>query len=137
MHHTKEKGDYGVLKVQCEYSKNGYIVMNPMTEHSPFDFVAYKNGIFQRVQVKYRTMVNGKITLPFRTSWNDRNGSHSRYYNFNEVDVFAIYCPNTDKCYFLKSEDVKGKKCIDLRILPAKNHQKENIIMAENYVNIP
>lgn len=137
MHHTKDKGDYGLLKVQCEYSKNGYIIMNPMTEHSPFDFVAYKDGQFQRVQVKYRTMTNGSIVLPFKTSWNDKNGTHIKFYDLNEIDVFAIYCPDNDKCYFLKSDDMMDKKCITLRILPSKNHQIENIIMAENYLNIP
>ena len=133
MHHTKDKGDLGLLKVQCKICELGHIILNPMTEHSPFDFVSYKDGKFYRIQVKYRAMKNGCVQVPFRTSWNDRNGTHSRYYNLNDIDIFAVYCPNTDKCYFIHTNEYKNNKCISLRITPAKNNQKTNVLFAKEF----
>ena len=43
MHHTKQKGDLGVLKAQLDLFEQGFILLNPMTEHAPFDLVAYKD----------------------------------------------------------------------------------------------
>lgn len=133
MHHTKDKGDLGLLKVQCKICELGHIILNPMTEHSPFDFVSYKDGKFYRIQVKYRSMKNGCVQVPFRTSWNDRNGTHSRYYNLNDIDIFAVYCPNTDKCYFIHTNEYKNNKYISLRITPAKNNQKTNVLFAKEF----
>ena len=44
MHHTKEKGDLGVLKAQLDMFEQGFVILNPVTEHAPFDLVAYKDG---------------------------------------------------------------------------------------------
>ncbi len=52
-HHTKNKGDLGVLKAQVDLCSKGYLILTPLSEHSPFDIVAYKNGEFIRIQVKY------------------------------------------------------------------------------------
>ena len=54
IHHTKNKGDLGVLKAQLDLYEKGYLTLIPNTEHSAFDLVAYKDGTFKRVQVKYR-----------------------------------------------------------------------------------
>jgi len=53
-HHTKDKGDLGVLKAQIDLFEQGFTIFVPLTEHCPFDLVAYKDGEFRRVQVKYR-----------------------------------------------------------------------------------
>ncbi len=39
-HHTKDKGDIGVLKAQADLYQKGWITLNPATEHAPFDLVA-------------------------------------------------------------------------------------------------
>ena len=36
-HHTKNKGDLGVLKAQVDLYQKGYLILLPHTEHSPFD----------------------------------------------------------------------------------------------------
>jgi hypothetical protein len=76
-HHTKVKGDLGVLKAQADLCEQGFVILVPMTEHAPFDLVAYKDGVFKRVQVKCRTIdKTGAICVHFRSSWADRNGTH-------------------------------------------------------------
>ena len=77
-HHTKSKGDLGVLKAQVTLFEQGYLSLLPQTEHSEFDLVAYKEGIFKRVQVKYRSVDKkfGTISLHFSSVWSDKNGNH-------------------------------------------------------------
>ena len=134
-HHTKNKGDLGVLKAQLDLYEKGYLILTPHTEHSAFDLVAYKDGNFLRVQVKYRTSRDGKIEVPFRTCWTDKNGTHTQDYDKNEIDVMCIYCPDTDKCYYINPNEC-GKVFV-LRLFPPKNNQKTGVNLAENYLSIP
>lgn len=61
-HHTKTKGDLGVLKAQVDLCEKGYMILYPHTEHAPFDLVIYKDNQFKRVQVKYRELSSkGKL----------------------------------------------------------------------------
>ncbi len=98
-HHTKDKGDLGVAKAQVDLVQRGYLVLLPFSEHAPFDLVAYRDHEFMRIQVKYRSAAKGVLTIAFRTSWADRNGSHERAIDKEEVDLFCVYCPETDECY--------------------------------------
>ena len=101
-HHTKSKGDLGVLKAQVDLLEQGYAVLLPLTEHCPFDLVAYKDGEFRRVQVKYRSVSRfGTIDVKFSTCRADRNGTHTVSIDKREVDVYCIYCPDTENCYYL------------------------------------
>ena len=137
MHHTKDKGDLGVLKGCSRLSELGYSILMPISEHLPFDIVAYKDRKFLRVQVKYRHKNKGTVDVTLRTSWADKNGNHSRYYNLDDMDVFGIYCPDNDECYFVPTHILKGlKNSLKLRIEEAKNHAEKNIHHAEEFLTI-
>ena len=93
-HHTKDKGDLGVAKTLLDLTEKGYVVFTPLiTEHLPFDLVAYDFINFYKIQVKYRE--NGVISDS--TSWNDINGNHKKFYKKNDFDlyktagIFTIY----------------------------------------------
>ena len=135
IHHTKNKGDLGVLKAQLDLYEKGYLILNPQTEHSPFDLVAYKDKKFLRIQVKYRKAKNNRIEINFRTSWADKNGTHTIDYDKTEIDLMCIYCPDTDKCYYINP--LICNKTFTIRLLPTKNNQHEGINMADNYLEIP
>jgi hypothetical protein len=126
-HHTKEKGDLGVLKAQADLASQGFIILHPLTEHAPFDLVVYKNARFQRVQVRYCTATaEGVLTVWMRTIWSDRHGTHQRRMNKSEVDLVCVYCPTTDKCYYFDPRQIseslgqrKGVKyAADFRLVP-------------------
>ncbi len=71
-HHTKDKGDLGVFKAQADLAAQGFMVLLPLTEHAPFDLVIYKDRVFRRVQVRYRTCKpNGCFDVRLRSVWND------------------------------------------------------------------
>jgi hypothetical protein len=135
IHHAKNKGDLGVAKAHCDLVEKGYIVLFPTTEHAPFDLVAYDGIKFIRIQVKYRRAVNGSVQIRLENWWADRSGSHGKPIDKSEVDVFCVYCPDTDKCYYFNPEKVKTY--FSLRIAAPKNNQSKNINFAEDFAGVP
>jgi len=134
-HHTKDKGDLAVAKVQADLVERGATVLQPFTEHAPFDLVAYQDEAFYRVQVKFRTMKLGSVYVPFKTSWADRHGVHTRPMPMNEVDVVAIYCPDTRQTYYIDPRTFRGSATI--RIEPSKNGQAQRVVRAADCLVFP
>ena len=135
-HHTKDKGDLGVLKAQIDLFEQGFTIFVPLTEHCPFDLVAYKDGEFRRVQVKYRSVDQfGKVDVKFSTSWNDRHGTHISPIDKNEVDIYCVYCPESDECYYLRPE--KFGSNVSLRVRAPKNGQLKKVNFAADYRRVP
>ncbi|MCX2714929.1 group I intron-associated PD-(D/E)XK endonuclease [Mycolicibacterium sp. J2] len=134
-HHTKDKGDLGVAKAYADLVAKGFDVLFPTTEHAPFDLVAYADGIFHRVQVKYRAMKAGVVAVKLTSNWSDRHGVHSSPIDKNAVDVLCIYCPDTDECYYIRLADHNAS--VALRITPAKNGQQKRILDAAAFREVP
>jgi len=135
-HHTKDKGDLGVLKAQIDLFEQGFTIFVPLTEHCPFDLVAYKDGDFRRVQVKYRALDQfGKVDVKFSTCWTDRHGTHTSPVDKGEVDVYCIYCPDTDECYYLRPHDFGSN--VSLRVRTPKNGQTKRVNFAADFRRAP
>ena len=135
-HHTKQKGDLGVLKAQVDLFEQGFSVLVPMTEHAPFDLVAYKEGKFRRVQVKYRKLdKHGKMDIKFSTCWTDKSGTHTVPIDKSEVDLYCVYCPDTDECYYLNPK-AHGSNAT-LRVEAPKNGQAKKILFAKDCRRVP
>jgi len=136
MHHTKEKGDLGVLKAQLDLFEQGYLILNPVTEHAPFDLVAYKDGRFKRIQVKYKSVdKTGSITVHFRSCWADKNGTHMRQIDKDSLDIYCVYCPDTDECYYLNPKIYN--RSVTLRVKAPRNNQAKNVKLAADYRRAP
>lgn len=133
-HHTKDKGDLGVAKVYADLVARGLIVLMPMTEHGPFDLVAY-DGTFHRIQVKYRSARRGAIEVQFRSMWADRHGTHISPVDKDQVDILAIYCPETEDCYYLRPADYASS--ITLRVRAAANGQVSGVRSASLFQAFP
>ena len=110
--------------------------MSPLTEHAPFDLVTYKDGKYRRIQVKYRKLdATGKLEIKFSTCWTDKNGTHTVPIDKGEVDVFCLYCPDTDECYYLAPK--KFGSYASLRVKTPKNSQMKNVRFASDYRRVP
>jgi hypothetical protein len=134
-HHTKDKGDLGVAKAHADLVSQGFIVLFPATEHAEFDLVAYKGSAFHRVQVKYRAIHRGALTVQFRSVWADRNGTHSKPSDKARTDVLCLYCPETDRCYYVRPAD--HDRSVTLRVMPTRNGQVRNVLPAESFRTFP
>jgi hypothetical protein len=134
-HHTKNKGDLGILYAQLDLAKKGYGVLAPLTEHGAFDLVAYKDHTFYRVQVKYRKAVRGSVYVRFSTVWADRHGIHSVPINKDAIDLICVYCPDTDCCYYV--DPFAHRRGVMLRIAAPRNSQAKRIVWAKDLTELP
>ena len=135
-HHTKNKGDLGVLKVKVDLHQQGFILLNPETEHAPFDLVIYKEGTFKSVQVKYRSLnKRGAIEIAFRSCYCDSNGLVTKPVFKDYIDIYAVYCPDSDECYYFDPQ-LFGSS-ISIRVKASKNKQQNGINRAEDFRSVP
>jgi hypothetical protein len=134
-HHTKEKGDLAVLKVQADLCEQGFIICVPQTEHAPFDLVVYRSNKLWTVQVKYCSVRDGTLKIDIESTWANSKGSHRMKYVDGDFDILAVYCPETKECYYIPWEEMPPKKsAITLRIEDRKNkNYRSQARMAVNY----
>ena len=136
VHHTKNKGDLGVLKVKVDLVEQGFLILNPETEHAPFDIVIYKNGVFRTVQVKYRKLMrNGVLEIPFRSSYSTSKGVKTRSADKSSIDLYAVYCPDTDRCYYFNPSVFN--RSLTLRVETSLNKQQKGIHNADLFRKVP
>lgn len=91
-HHTKDKGDIASAIVIADLTKKGYSVFIPLSEHLPFDLIAYKEKQTYRIQVKYSS--DGFIKNS--SSWADKTGNHRHLYKQEDFDFYAVYLPEKE-----------------------------------------
>lgn len=134
-HHTKNKGDLGVLQAALDLAKKGWVVAQPLTEHAAYDLLAERGGVVLRIQVKYRTMVDGYVPVQFVSVWADRKGNHVVPMDKSAIDVVCVYCPDADLCFYL--DPLEHRRVVKLRILPTKNKQRRGVVFAANHTRLP
>ena len=117
-HHTKTKGDLAVMHAQLELTKQGWLVCLPQTEHAPFDLVAYKDGVFKRVQVKYKQLKRGAISA----RWDKYIGS---------IDVMCLFEPESETCYFVPLTN--DQRHVTIRVVQSKNNQSHGVRPASDF----
>jgi hypothetical protein len=135
-HHTKDKGDIGLGCVMADLLKHDIQVALPVSEHLPFDLIAiHPQGDLLKMSVKYRVMTKtGRIMVHSRSVWNDQNGTHYRRHSVGDYDALAIYCPDTDECYYLRASEL-SPSVTTLRITEPVNNQRRRIHMARRFTD--
>lgn len=119
-HPTKTKGDIGVMKAKMDMLLKGYMILSPETEHAPFDFVAYKDEKFLRIQVKYVALKSdGTIEARFTRRWCNTKGSQDRPIDKSAIDWYCLYCPDSDLCYYVDPK--KYAESVKLRVKKGRN----------------
>jgi len=137
-HHTKDKGDLAVGKVIADLLAQGFQVCLPISEHLPFDLVAVSQSPMElrRVQVRYATSKGGCLKVSVRNSHSDRRGVHHRRVRLDEIDAFAVYCPQVDTVYYVRRDEIPESLRCDfaLRVVRARNGQVRKTRPAGDFV---
>ena len=106
----------------------------PVSEHGRADLVLEIGGELERVQVKWGRLspTRDTITVVLHTSRRTRTGHLRSTYGPGEVDLFAVYCGELDRC-FLPGPPLAGRNEIRLRLTPARNQQHACINLADDF----
>lgn len=134
---TKEKGDIGVGFVIADLLSKGIQVCIPISEHLPFDLVAYyPDGSLKRVSVKYRKVnKHGTFDISFRSVYSNSKGAHVKKLDKDLVDLFAVYCPDTNQVYYFNHKLYKGS--VFFRITGIGDSRNRNRIRLAKYFLSP
>ncbi len=112
------------------YVKAGLRVCIPFGTGAPYDLAVDAGTRIVKVQVKTATFERGSIRCMTRR----RNANYDRTmrrYEKDEVDYFAIYCPQLGEIYVMPFEATKVSA--SLRIQPTIYKQEKFIRWAKDY----
>ena len=98
-----------------------------------YDFVFDLPPELVRVQCKWARRLGDVIAVRCYSSRRSSAGFVKRVYQLGEVDAFAAYCPDEDRCYFMPVDEVGFGSTIALRLRPARNNQSAGIHWARDF----
>lgn len=134
-HHTHDKGDVAVVEVMADLVRQGFKICLPVSTHLPFDLIAVHNGTgsLLKIQVKYRTVCNGKLDVQLRTHSVGAGKSSYKPIASGWVDAWAVYCSDTKSVYYIGADELLQVRRFTLRIAPTRNGQRRGIRLASSY----
>jgi hypothetical protein len=110
----------------------GVGVSKPIDDEK-YDLVLDLRPRLLRVQCKFAHRIGDVICARLYTSRGGREGLINRKYTTDEIDAFAIYCTELDRCYLLPAEDFVAYRQVHLRVAPSRNNQLTGIRWAQDF----
>lgn len=118
----------------ADLAAQDFKILTPLSEHLPFDFVAYdplSKRLF-KVQSKYKSLVNGILSVNLQTCYSSSKRVFSSRYDTSTFDVLATYCPDIDKVvYVLEIDLMHLKRSVNFCL-----QNKKGTRFIEDYVNL-
>ena len=130
---TDQKGNIAEQAVVFHATRLGIDVYRPVGEGGRYDMLFDLDRRFVRVQCKWAPRHGEVIIVRCYSSRRNRSGVVRRIYAADEIDAFAAYCPDTERCYFLPYEPLAERRQIMLRIGDPKNNQRQRINWAKDF----
>jgi hypothetical protein len=111
--------------------RRGYRVLTPFGTNQRYDLAIDVGDHFLRVQCKTGRLRRGTIIFAVKSVRSNTRRTYVRTYE-NEVDLFLVYCPETDRVYAIPIEDATSSVGA-LRVAPTANNQAKGIRWASEY----
>ena len=127
---TKTRGDASEMRVILALAEAGYAVSIPFGENHRYDLIADEGSRLLRVQVKTGRLRGGVIKYSCSSSHAHRGGYRRSY--FGEIELLAVYCPQTRKVYLLPESQFVATQS-HMRVHPPKNNIKKGIRWARHF----
>ena len=115
--------------------KAGIPVLRPVAEHGRTDLALEIGGDLLRVQVKWGRLSPARDVVIVRvgTCRCTPRGYVRSTYGEHEVDLFAVYCGELDRCFLLPAHRVANKTYVSLRLTAPRNGQRSCINLASDF----
>ena len=130
---TDQKGAIAELAVQLAATKLGIDVYLPVAEGGRYDMIFDLDEGPVRVQCKWASRYGDVLIARCRRCRRNRDGLVRRLYTPEEIDAFALYCLELDRCFFVPMADAEGLQEIRLRVSAARNNQRRGIRWADDF----
>ena len=130
---TDQKGNIAELAIARSAIEIGIDVYRPVGEGGRYDMIFEIEEQLWRIQCKWAPRDGDVVVLRCYSCRRNRDGLVRRKYIEGEIDAFAAYCPDTDRCYFLPFSLFLDRSQVLLRLAPSKNNQQLGINWARDY----
>ena len=132
---SNTKGAVAEQAIVLAATKLGVPVLKPVAEHGRTDLGLEIGGELWRVQVKWGQLSSAGDVVIVRlgTCRCTPRGYIRRTYSKQEVDLFAVYCGDLDRCFLLSAELLANKTYLHLRLIPSRNGQQSCINLADDF----
>lgn len=117
---SNTKGAVAEQAVVLAATRLGIPVLRPVAEHGRTDLALEIGGDLYRVQVKWGRLSPARdvVIAMLRTSRYTPRGHIRTTFSPGEVDLFAVYCGELDRCFLLPGGMLANRTCIYLRLTP-------------------
>jgi PD-(D/E)XK endonuclease len=129
---TDQKGAVAELAIAKAAADLGIGVWGSYTVER-YDLIFDLRPGLLRVQCKWAMRSGDVIVVRCNRNRRNRNGFLRQFYSRDDLDTFAAYCRELDRCYLLPMDVFPNQSNIQLRLGPTKNNQAERINWASDY----
>ncbi len=130
---TDQKGSIAEIEIAAAAIKLGIDVYRPANDGTRCDLIFDLDGRLVRIQCKWAARYGDVLIVRCYRNRRTRDGMLTRKYTADEVDAFAAYSLELDRCYFLPFVDFPARRNVQLRLTPSRNNQRRGINWAEEY----
>jgi hypothetical protein len=132
--HPKAIGDRSALAAILALEAAGWAVYAPFGENTRADFLIDDGRQVSRVQCKTGRLRAGVIQFKVCSSYAHHSNPAARARDYlDEIDFFAVYCPETGGVYLVPIRDIELRWQGSLRVDPPRNNQRGRVRMADAY----
>jgi hypothetical protein len=132
--HPKDIGDRSMLAITFVLRALGYGIYLPFGENTRCDLILERDGFTDRVQCKTGRLRKGAVVFAVCSSYaHHRSSLYQQRSYHSEIDLFAVYCPETEGVYLVPILHLPVQRCGALRVDPPKNNQFDRIRFAADY----
>lgn len=129
---TDQKGAIAESSIAAAAIKLGVGVYKPLFEGGRCDLI-FDAGVLLRVQCKWAVRQGDVVLVRCYSCRRTRDGLTRRLYSADDIDAFAAYCADLDRCYFLPFEQFEGRSQVFLRLAPTANNQQCGVNWARDF----
>ena len=129
---TDQKGAVAELAVAKAAVEAGVGVYVPFGDERA-DMILELGDLLLRTQCKWAARTGDVLIVRAYRCRRTAAGLVRRFYDPNEIDVFAAYSPDTGKCYLIPHAEAPPRGAIALRLSATKNNQERRIRWAKDY----
>lgn len=111
---TKTKGDLAIGQAIGYFMSNNYEVCLPIGDKREYDFVVEKNGLLEKVQVKFAGLYKeGICKVALRVMGGNQSYGYARKYKDDSFDLLFVYSAR-GKRYLLPWKKVTNRNQIHI-----------------------
>jgi prevent-host-death family protein len=132
---TNQKGAIAEQAIMLAAVRLDLPVYRPVHEHGRMDLVLEAAGRLWGVQCNWASLSEDRthVVAGLRTSRRGPSGHVHRTYTASEIDLFALYCGELDRCFLLPISLFEGVGLVHLRLTPARNGQVACTNLADDF----